>query len=85
MEALISMDDYSSIVSAARRMREGGQEIESVLAFLRSSGFSIIDAIKAIREIEVCSLGIAKDIVHHSAAWTDMTAGQEELGAALLE
>ena len=73
----MAMEAYGLVVAEAKRRRQDGEDLESVLAFLRSSQISIIDAVKIVREVEACGLGEAKDSVHHSAAWSDLTAPQE--------
>jgi len=52
---------------------------------LRERGFNKLDSIKALISATGMSLGEAKNIVHHSRAWQDSFARDEEYHASLLK
>jgi ribosomal protein L7/L12 len=70
---------FEQTVVAAREMLDGKQEIELVIRFLRDSGLSQIECVKAVKAIRRTSLADAKGIVHFSETWSDMRLGQEQL------
>lgn len=71
---------FDATVAAARSILEnedGG--LESSISFMRRSGFSPIDCIRAVMILCRKSLAEAKKIVHYSDAWADIRASQEKL------
>ncbi len=56
-----------------------GEEWDVVLDRLRSDGFSPIEMIKITRAVGGVSLAQAKEIVHHSVAWSDARDDFDEL------
>jgi len=69
----------------ARVMRSSGESLESVLAYLRAEGQSIIDSIKIVREVENIPLGEAKIVVDSSATWADFRDSNATLRQAAFE
>ncbi len=59
------------IIADAHRLAAAGADRETVLVFLRDKGFNKIDSIKTIRPLYGLSMPEAKDLVDHSAAWSD--------------
>ena len=52
-------------------MADAGADRETILVFLRDRGFNKIDSIKTIREFYGLSMPEGKDLIDHSAAWSD--------------
>ena len=59
------------IVSDAHRLAAAGADAETILVFLRDKGFDKIDSIKTVRGLYNLSMPQAKDLIDHSAAWSD--------------
>src|SRR6266536_760843 len=59
------------VVADARRLAAVGADRETILVFLRVRGFNKIDSIKTIRRLYGLSMPEAKDLIDHSAAWSD--------------
>ena len=59
------------VIADARRLAEAGADCETVLVFLRDRKFDKIDSIKTIMPLYDLSMSEAKDLVDHSAAWSD--------------
>jgi ribosomal protein L7/L12 len=70
---------YRKTVQEARERFDLRHDTEDVIGFMRSAGFSIIDCIKALRELSGCSLADAKLTVHHSETWSDQREASERL------
>ena len=70
---------YRRTVQEARERYDPKGDAEGVIAFMRSAGFSMIDCIKALRELSGCSLADAKLTVHHSETWSDQRESSERL------
>jgi ribosomal protein L7/L12 len=60
-----------------------GHDLDQAIRFLRASGFSIIDCIKAVMTLTNCGLAEAKRIVHSSEAWSDKRADHDAFHEAL--
>jgi len=56
-----------------------GLPLEAALAELRSTGATPVEAIKAIREVQGCSLGEAKQVFGASPAWASAVQAGEAL------
>ena len=61
-----AMTDYTTLLRAAM---EQGFPLEPVIGALRERGASIIEAVKAVREVTGLSLAEAKQLVTDSRAW----------------
>ena len=59
------------VVADASRLAAVGADRETILVFLRDRGFNKIDSIKTIRGLYGLSMPEAKDLIDHSAAWSD--------------
>ena len=59
------------IVADAHRLAAAGADRETILVFLRDKGFNKIDSIKTLRGLYGLSMPEAKDLIDHSAAWSD--------------
>ena len=62
-----------------RRMRQDGDDLDVVLAQLRSEGASMVDCVKAVMEGEGIGLGEAKLLVDASPVFADRRSGNERL------
>lgn len=62
------MTDYSTLL---REALNRGFSAELALAALRERGVTLIDCVKAVREVQVLSLSEAKRLVDDSQAWRD--------------
>ena len=60
------------MVELARLMLGRGDDIQRVLEALREKSPSIIQSMKVIRDVLGVPMNEAKDLVHHSRAWSDM-------------
>lgn len=81
------MDDISrtELVEAARKIFDGGEDADAVLAFLRQHGLDFISCVKVIRELRSVGLGEAKLIVHRSPSFEPGRGQREQFWAALHE
>ena len=70
---------FPKLVQLTRSMLAEGADMEAVLEALREKSPSVIQAVKVIRETLEVSLAEAKDLVHHSRAWSDMRDELSEL------
>jgi hypothetical protein len=70
---VISAEDYAARVVDANAMVVAGSDIESVLRFLKISGFSPIDSIRALMELTGWTLAEATRKVHFSEAWKELS------------
>jgi hypothetical protein len=59
------------VFADAHRLAAGGADRESILFFLRHKGFDKIDSIKTIRVLYGLSMAEAKELIDHSATWSD--------------
>lgn len=59
------------IVADASRLVAAGADRETILVFLRDRGFDKIDSIKTVRGLFPLTMPEAKDMIDHSAAWSD--------------
>jgi ribosomal protein L7/L12 len=59
------------IVADAHRLKAAGADQETILVFLRERGFNKIDSIKTVRALYGLSMPKAKELIDHSAAWSD--------------
>jgi len=71
------------LIRFARENRIAGRDWPFILVSLRKQGADIIDRILAVRGVDGCSLGEAKDLVHTSDAWADMRPYHDRLHAEL--
>ncbi len=70
---------YPALVDLARAMLNRGAEVEEVLEALREKCPSIIQSMKVARDVLGLPMNEAKDLVHHSRAWSDMRDRHSEL------
>src|SRR3954467_9430568 len=63
---------HEQLLRSARQMQLRGRSVEEILVSLRDEGASAMESIKAMRELLGISLGAAKDLVHHSHAWSEL-------------
>jgi ribosomal protein L7/L12 len=65
------------LIAECRRRSEAGEDVETIIRYLRVSGCSKIDSIAILKG--ACGIGLAKakEIVHFSATWADRKASDE--------
>ena len=85
MNADFKTAEQIAVVSDAKRLLKSGAEYEIVLGFLRERGFNKLDSIKVLINATGKSLDEAKNIVHHSRAWQDSFATDENFHASQLK
>ena len=73
--------DLETILPACREMLSEQDDIEAVLLFLRQSGCSKMDAVKALLALKGFKLEDAKQTVHLSQTWQDHREADEQLEA----
>jgi hypothetical protein len=69
------MNDF---IGECRRLVAEGLDDEGLLEYLRRSGQSRMDAIRALVELRGLSLARAKETVHFSRTWADLRESAEE-------
>jgi ribosomal protein L7/L12 len=72
-------DPDPEIIADARRLASAGADRETILVFLRDRKFNKIDSIKVIRALYGLSMPEAKDLVDHSAVWSDRFYSDKQL------
>ena len=77
--------DQDALLDEARRRLGSGQDLQDVPRFLRASGCSMTDSIKATMRLTGASLAQAKRTVHTSEAWSDLRGAHDEFHRALEE
>jgi ribosomal protein L7/L12 len=77
--------DHATLLHLAAGLDRDGRDLDSVLRALRDKGANVIDSIRVMRELKGWPLAQAKDIVHSSAAWSDLRDFHDELHAAHVE
>jgi hypothetical protein len=78
-------EDERTHVEAARTRFGPQADVQEIIAYLRSDGLSILEAIKAIMELRGIGLAEAKRLVHFSRAYADQRPTHEALHRELLE
>jgi ribosomal protein L7/L12 len=66
------------LIVECRRRLAAGEDVESIVRYLRVSGCSKIDSIAVLKG--TCGIGLAKakEIVHFSTTWADRKASDEK-------
>lgn len=70
---------YPDLLALARTMSAEGCDIEDILDALRAKSPSIIQSMKVLRDVLGVPMDEAKQLVHHSRAWSDMRDEHSEL------
>ena len=73
------------IILECKRRYQAGEEIESLIRYLRSSGHSKIESIATIAKACGVGLGAAKELVHRSATWQDRLESDDKFHANVAE
>lgn len=76
---------FAQVVNDARIAYGQAGDIGGAVRVLRHGGCNVIEAIKAVREITGVDLGLAKSVVHHSAAYAGQRDHHEAFHRALAE
>jgi len=64
-------NDQLRLEKSARRMLDKGDDIESVIEFLRNNGANQIDSIKILKELTGRDVKDCKALLHSSKTWED--------------
>ena len=66
------------LIMECRRRSKAGEDVESIMGYLRASGCSKIDSIAVLND--ACGIGLAeaKMFVHLSVTWADRRASDEK-------
>jgi hypothetical protein len=76
---------HEELIAECRRRSEAGEDVESIIRYLRASGCSKIDSIAVL--VGACGIGLAKakEIVHFSATWDDTKASDEKFHKSIVD
>jgi hypothetical protein len=66
------------LIAECRHRSEAGEDVETIIRYLRVSGCSKIDSIAILNGAGGIGLAKAKEIVHFSATWADRKASDEK-------
>ena len=81
----VPRERWARHLDECRRMLSTGEDIETVLAFLRRSSASKIESMAVLIELQALSPDEAKIAVHYSEAWRDTRDTDEALHRDLME
>ena len=62
------------LIAECRRRLEAGEDVETIIRYLRASDCSKIDSIASLKGAWGIGLAKAKEIVHVSTTWADRKA-----------
>ena len=65
---MIEKSKYGPALEAVRRDLNKGATVDDALVTLKGMGFSQVDCIRAVVDLELCALSDAKRLVHYSRA-----------------
>ena len=65
------MNTSNEVIQICNDMIAAGADLESVLHVLRHAGYSKVQSMKALVDLDQATLAEAKTIVHNSAVWRD--------------
>lgn len=71
------------VVDACRALLADGESVDDLVVALRAWGQSKIGSIRVLLQVTNLSLGDLKRLVHHSPAWADRLAEDDQFHAAL--
>jgi ribosomal protein L7/L12 len=73
------------LIAECKRRSEGGDDVDSVVGYLRTSGCSKIDSIAVLNATYGIGLAEAKKIVHFSLTWADTRASDESFHESIAD
>ena len=73
------------LIAECKRRSEGGEEVEAIVGYLRTSGCSKIDSIAVLNGTYGIGLAEAKKIVHFSPTWADTRASDEKFHESIAD
>jgi ribosomal protein L7/L12 len=73
------MESREILMKSSKTMLVEGKNLEYVLGFLRQNGCSKTQSIIILKEIKEISLDEAKELVHFSEVWQDVSKVDEKL------
>lgn len=65
------MNTSNEVIQICNDMIAVGADVESVLHVLRDAGYSKVQSMKALVDLDQATLAEAKTIVHNSTVWRD--------------
>jgi len=77
------MEQDKEIKSNCIKIFNETKDIEYVLTYLRDNGYSKIQSVQTLIELQKTDLGKAKRIVHLSKSWADMYSRDEKFHDAI--
>jgi hypothetical protein len=69
---------HEDLIAECERRLKAGQDVESIIGYLRASGCSKIDSIALLAGADGIGLAKAKEVVHLSATWADRRASDDK-------
>jgi ribosomal protein L7/L12 len=73
------MESREILMKSSKTMLAEGKNLEYVIGFLRQNGCSKTQSIIILKEIKEISLDEAKELVHFSEVWQDVSKVDEKL------
>lgn len=70
--------DIAELTRQVEEQLTAGASAEEVMLLLRASGCNIIESIKIMSEVTGSSRSIAKQLVHQSAVWSDVSLAHDQ-------
>ena len=66
------------LIAECKRRSEGGEDVETIVGYLRTSGCSKINSIAVLNGTYGIGLAKAKETIHFSPTWSDAKALDEK-------
>jgi hypothetical protein len=73
------------LIAECKRRSEGGEDVETMVGYLRTSGCSKIDSIAVLNGTYGIGLAEAKKIVHFSPTWADTRASDDNFHESIAD
>ena len=70
--------DIAELTQQAEQQLTAGASADDVLSLLRASGCDVIDSIKIVSAVAGISRDTAKQLVHRSAVWSDLSLAHDQ-------
>lgn len=75
----------NELMAECKRRAEGGEDVEAVIGYLRTSGCSKIDSIAVLNGTYGIGLAKAKETIHFSPMWSDAKALDEKFHQEIID
>lgn len=79
------MEVNKETLENCKRILGAHNNIEYVLMYLKEKGYSIIESMIMLTELQGLDLGEAKKLVHFSETWSDVRERNEEFHKSILK